>query len=261
MEVICETLLIGFLKTTRTKNERENERPRVSLSSIHIPPLRCELAERIASPHLCRRLQLRRRRLPLAVIILLGQVVMRHVQVQRASARDEPINLRRESTLSIVSRSFVRSSRAHRGRARVDVSVMIPPRRDRSIERLSRASHDRSTRSRSTTRRYIFFIVHSLVPRAHTPLARVARARSNAPARDSASRRDDDRTRPPPLVAPDSAWRASFERVKQNTAIFSRSSFALPRRVARRRVAVDRSIGRIESNREEVSIHPVLSDS
>ena len=32
-------------------------------------------------------------------------------------------------------------------------------------------------------------------------------------------------------------------------------------RVARRRVAVDRSIGRIESNREEVSIHPVLSDS
>ena len=89
----------------------------------------------------------------------------------------------------------------------------------------------------------------------------VARARSNAPARDSASRRDDDRTRPPSLVAPDSAWRASFERVKQNTAIFSRSSFALPRRVARRRVAVDRSIGRIESNREEVSIHPVLSDS
>ena len=34
---------------------------------------------------------------------------MRHVQVQRASARDEPINLRRESTLSIVSHSFVRS--------------------------------------------------------------------------------------------------------------------------------------------------------
>ena len=159
------------------------------------------------------------------------------------------------------SRSFVRSSRAHRGRARVDVSVMIPPRRDRSIERLSRASHDRSTRSRSTTRRYIFFIVHSPVPRARLPLARVARARSNAPARDSASRRDDDRTRPPSLVAPDSAWRASFERVKQNTAIFSRSSFALPRRVARRRVALDRSIGRIESNREEVSIHPVLSDS
>ena len=151
--------------------------------------------------------------------------------------------------------AFVRSSRAHRGRARVDVSVMIPPRRDRSIDRLSRASHDRSTRSRSTTRRYIF------LSSIHPFLARVARARSNAPARDSASRRDDDRTRPPSLVAPDSAWRASFERVKQNTAIFSRSSFALPRRVARRRVAVDRSIGRIESNREEVSIHPVLSDS
>ena len=247
MEVIRETLLIGFLKTTRTKNERENERPRVSLSSIHIPPFRCELAERIASPHLCRRLQLRR--LPLAVPILLGQVVMRHVQVQRASARDEPINLRRESTLSIVSHSFVRpfvrSSRAHRGRARVDVSVMIPPRRDRSIDRLSRASHDRSTRSRSTTRRYIF------LSSIHPFLARVARARSNAPARDSASRRDDDRTRPPSLVAPDSAWRASFERVKKNTAILSRSSFALPRRVARRRVAFDRSnrSNRIESRR------------
>ncbi len=147
-------------------------------------------------------------------------------------------------------RSFVRSSRAHRGRARVDVSVMIPPRRDRSIERLSRASHDRSTRSRSTTRRYIFFIVHSPVPRARPPLARVARARSNAPARDSASRRDDDRTRPPSLVAPDSAWRASFERVKKTPRFFSRSSFALPRRVARRRVAFDRSIGRsVESNR------------
>ena len=159
--------------------------------------------------------------------------------------------------------AFVRSSRAHRGRARVDVSVMIPPRRDRSIDRLSRASHDRSTRSRSTTRRYIFLSsIHPFLARVPPPpLARVARARSNAPARDSASRRDDDRTRPPSLVAPDSAWRASFERVKQNTAIFSRSSFALPRRVARRRVAVDRSIGRIESNREEVSIHPVLSDS
>ena len=184
---------------------------------------------------------------------------MRHVQVQRASARDEPINLRRESTLSIVSqsfvrsfvrssRSFVRSSRAHRARARVDVSVMIPPRRDRSIDRLSRASHDRSTRSRSTTRRYIFFIVHSLVPRAHTPLARVARARSNAPARDSASRRDDDRTRPPSLVAPDSAWRASFERVKKNTAIFLaivvRSSTA--RRASSSGV---RSVGSVESNR------------
>ena len=73
------------------------------------------------------------------------------------------------------------------------------------------------------------------------PLARVARARSNAPARDSASRRDDDRTRPPSLVAPDSAWRASFERVKKTPRFFSRSSFALPRRVARRRVAFDRS--------------------
>ena len=146
------------------------------------------------------------------------------------------------------SRSFVRSSRAHRGRARVDVSVMIPPRRDRSIDRLSRASHDRSTRSRSTTRRYIFFIVHSPVPRARPPLARVARARSNAPARDSASRRDDDRTRPPSLVAPDSAWRASFERVKKNTAIFLaivvRSSTA--RRASSSGV---RSVGSVESNR------------
>ncbi len=185
---------------------------------------------------------------------------MRHVQVQRASARDEPINLRRESTLSIVSQSFVRSfvafvrsSRAHRARARVDVSVMIPPRRDRSIDRLSRASHDRSTRSRSTTRRYIFLSsIHPFLARVPSPpLARVARARSNAPARDSASRRDDDRTRPPSLVAPDSAWRASFERVKKTPRFFSRSSFALPRRVARRRVAFDRSdrSNRIESRR------------
>ena len=182
---------------------------------------------------------------------------MRHVQVQRASARDEPINLRRESTLSIVSHSFVRSfvafvrsSRAHRARARVDVSVMIPPRRDRSIDRLSRASHDRSTRSRSTTRRYIFLSsIHPFLARVPSPpLARVARARSNAPARDSASRRDDDRTRPPSLVAPDSAWRASFVRVKKTPRFFSRSSFALPRRVARRRVAFDRS-NRIESRR------------
>ena len=165
---------------------------------------------------------------------------------------------------SSVIRSFVRRVRSFVARApgaRACRRFRDDSPETRSIDRLSRASHDRSTRSRSTTRRYIFFIVHSLVPRAHTPLARVARARSNAPARDSASRRDDDRTRPPPLVAPDSAWRASFERVKQNTAIFSRSSFALPRRVARRRVAFDRSIGRIESNREEVSIHPVLSDS
>ncbi len=182
---------------------------------------------------------------------------MRHVQVQRASARDEPINLRRESTLSIVSHSFVRSfvafvrsSRAHRARARVDVSVMIPPRRDRSIDRLSRASHDRSTRSRSTTRRYIFLSsIHPFLARVPSPpLARVARARSNAPARDSASRRDDDRTRPPSLVAPDSAWRASFERVKKNTAIFLaivvRSSTA--RRASSSGV---RSVGSVESNR------------
>ena len=143
--------------------------------------------------------------------------------------------------------AFVRSSRAHRGRARVDVSVMIPPRRDRSSERLSRASRDRSTRSRSTTRRYTFFIVHSPVPRARPPLARVARARSNAPARDSASRRDDDRTRPPSLVAPDSAWRASFERVKQ-TPRFSRARRSLFHGASR--VVEWRSIVRsIESNR------------
>ena len=146
--------------------------------------------------------------------------------------------------------AFVRSSRAHRGRARVDVSVMIPPRRDRSIDRLSRASHDRSTRSRSTTRRYIFLSsIHPFLARVPPPpLARVARARSNAPARDSASRRDDDRTRPPSLVAPDSAWRASFERVKKNTAIFLaivvRSSTA--RRASSSGV---RSVGSVESNR------------
>ena len=146
--------------------------------------------------------------------------------------------------------AFVRSSRAHRARARVDVSVMIPPRRDRSIDRLSRASHDRSTRSRSTTRRYIFLSsIHPFLARVPSPpLARVARARSNAPARDSASRRDDDRTRPPSLVAPDSAWRASFERVKKNTAIFLaivvRSSTA--RRASSSGV---RSVGSVESNR------------
>lgn len=159
--------------------------------------------------------------------------------------------------------AFVRSSLAHRGRARVDVSVMIPPRRDRSIERLSRASRDRSTRSRSTTRRYIFLSsIHPFLARVPSPpLARVARARSNAPARDSASRRDDDRTRPPSLVAPDSAWRASFERVKQ-TPRFSRARRSLFHGASR--VVEWRSIGRIgriESNRDAVSIHPVMSDS
>ncbi len=173
MEVIRETLLIGFLKTTRTKNERENERPRVSLSSIHIPPFRCELAERIASPHLCRRLQLRRRRLPLAVPILLGQVVMRHVQVQRASARDEPINLRRESTLPIVSRSFVRSSRACR-RFRDDSPET------RSIERASLARVSRSVDAIAIDDATIhIFILHSPVPRARPlPAPRARRSRA-----------------------------------------------------------------------------------
>ena len=189
---------------------------------------------------------------------------MRHVQVQRASARDEPINLRRESTLSIVSQSVIRSfvrrvrsfvARAPGARACRRFRDDSPETRsiDRSIDRLSRASHDRSTRSRSTTRRYIFLSsIHPFLARASPspPLARVARARSNAPARDSASRRDDDRTRPPSLVAPDSAWRASFERVKKNTAIFLaivvRSSTA--RRASSSGV---RSVGSVESNRIE----------
>ena len=48
---------------------------------------------------------------------------------------------------------------------------------------------------------------------------------------------------------------------KKTPRFFSRSSFALPRRVARRRVAFDRSdrSNRIESNRDAVSIHPVWS--
>lgn len=132
---------------------------------------------------------------------------------------------------------------------------------DRSIVSRARLTIGRRDRDRRRDDTYFYPPFTRSSRASPPPLAHVARARSNAPARDSASRRDDDRTRPPSLVAPDSAWRASFERVKQNTAIFSRSSFALPRRVARRRVAVDRSIGRIESNREEVSIHPVLSDS
>ena len=175
---------------------------------------------------------------------------------------------------SSVSQSFVRSfvrrvrsfvARAHRARARVDVSVMIPPRRDRSIDRSSRARltigrRDRDRR-RDDTYFYPPFTRSSRARPPPPPLARVARARSNAPARDSASRRDDDRTRPPSLVAPDSAWRASFERVKKNTAIFLaivvRSSTA--RRASSSGV---RSVGSVESNRidrDAVSIHPVWS--
>ena len=191
---------------------------------------------------------------------------MRHVQVQRASARDEPINLRRESTLSIVSHSFVRRVRSFVARApgaRACRRFRDDSPETRSIDRSSLARVSRSVDAIAIDDAtiHIFHRPFTRSSRASPPLARVARARSNAPARDSASRRDDDRTRPPSLVAPDSAWRASFERVKQNTAIFSRSAFALPRRVARRRVAFDRSIGRIESNRDVVSIHPVRSDS
>ena len=117
---------------------------------------------------------------------------MRHVQVQRASARDEPINLRRESTLSIVSqsfvrsfvrssRSFVRSSRAHRARARVDVSVMIPPRRDRSIDRSSLARVSRSVDAIAIDDATIhIFILHSPVPRARVPLPAPRARRSRA---------------------------------------------------------------------------------
>ena len=178
MEVIRETLLIGFLKTTRTKNERENERPRVSLSSIHIPPFQCELAERIASPHLCRRLQLRRRRLPLAVPILLGQVVMRHVQVQRASARDEPINLRRESTLPIVSRSFVRSSRSFVARApgaRACRRFRDDSPETRSIDRASLARVSRSIDAIAIDDTY-FHRPFTRSSRASPPRARRSRA-------------------------------------------------------------------------------------
>ena len=187
---------------------------------------------------------------------------MRHVQVQRASARDEPINLRRESTLSIVSqsviRSFVRSSRSFVRRARAPGARACRRFRDdspetRSIDRsLARVSRSVDAIAIDDATIHIF-ILHSPVPRARVPpppLARVARARSNAPARDSASRRDDDRTRPPSLVAPDSAWRASFERVKKNTAIFLaivvRSSTA--RRASSSGV---RSVGSVESNRIE----------
>ena len=159
---------------------------------------------------------------------------------------------------SSVSQSFVRSfvRRVRSFVARAPGARACRRFRDdspetRSIDRLSRASHDRSTRSRSTTRRYIFLSsIHPFLARVPPPppLARVARARSNAPARDSASRRDDDRTRPPSLVAPDSAWRASFERVKKNTAIFLaivvRSSTA--RRASSSGV---RSVGSVESNR------------
>ena len=175
---------------------------------------------------------------------------------------------------SSVSQSFVRSfvrrvrsfvARAPGARACRRFRDDSPETRsiDRSIDRLSRASHDRSTRSRSTTRRYIFLSsIHPFLARASPspPLARVARARSNAPARDSASRRDDDRTRPPSLVAPDSAWRASFERVKKKHRDFSRDRRSLFHGASR--VVEWRSIGRIgriESNRDAVSIHPVWS--
>lgn len=185
---------------------------------------------------------------------------MRHVQVQRASARDEPINLRRESTLSIVSHSFVRSfvafvrsSRAHRARARVDVSVMIPPRRDRSIDRLSRASHDRSTRSRSTTRRYIFLSsIHPFLARVPPRPSRASLARDRTHLR--ATRRRDammiERVHRRSSRRTQHGARRSYAS-KKTPRFFSRSSFALPRRVARRRVAFDRSdrSNRIESRR------------
>ena len=184
---------------------------------------------------------------------------MRHVQVQRASARDEPINLRRESTLSIVSQSFVRSfvafvrsSRAHRARARVDVSVMIPPRRDRSIVSRARLTIGRRDRDRRRDDTYFY-----------PPFTRSSRASPPRPARASLAR---DRThlratRRRDAMMIERVHRRSSRRTqhgarrsnasKKTPRFFSRSSFALPRRVARRRVAFDRSdrSNRIESRR------------
>ena len=162
---------------------------------------------------------------------------------------------------SSVSQSFVRSfvRRVRSFVARAPGARACRRFRDdspetRSIDRSSLARVSRSVDAIAIDDATIhIFILHSPVPRARPPpppLARVARARSNAPARDSASRRDDDRTRPPSLVAPDSAWRASFERVKKNTAIFLaivvRSSTA--RRASSSGV---RSVGSVESNRIE----------
>ena len=194
---------------------------------------------------------------------------MRHVQVQRASARDEPINLRRESTLSIVSqsfvrsfvrssRSFVRSSRAHRARARVDVSVMIPPRRDRSIDRsiVSRARLTIGRRDRDRRRDDTYF---------YPPFTRSSRARP--PPRPSRASRARDRraARMSERVHRRSSRRTQHGARRSNASkktprFFSRSSFALPRRVARRRVAFDRSdrSNRIESRRGVDSSRVVL---
>ena len=198
---------------------------------------------------------------------------MRHVQVQRASARDEPINLRRESTLSIVSqsfvrsfvrssRSFVRSSRAHRARARVDVSVMIPPRRDRSIVSRARLTIGRRDRDRRRDDTYFY-----------PPFTRSSRARP--PPRPSRASLARDRThlratRRRDAMMIERVHRRSSRRTqhgarrsnasKKTPRFFSRSSFALPRRVARRRVAFDRSdrSNRIESRRGVDSSRVVL---
>ena len=153
---------------------------------------------------------------------------------------------------SSVIRSFVRSFVARAPGARACRRFRDDSPETRSIDRSSLARVSRSVDAIAIDDATIhIFILHSPVSRARPPpppLARVARARSNAPARDSASRRDDDRTRPPSLVAPDSAWRASFVRVKKNTAVFLaivvRSSTA--RRASSSGV---RSVGSVESNR------------
>ena len=162
---------------------------------------------------------------------------------------------------SSVSQSFVRSfvrrvrsfvARAPGARACRRFRDDSPETRsiDRSIVSRARLTIGRRDRDRRRDDTYFYppFTRSSRARPPPPPLARVARARSNAPARDSASRRDDDRTRPPSLVAPDSAWRASFERVKKNTAIFLaivvRSSTA--RRASSSGV---RSVGSVESNR------------
>ena len=156
--------------------------------------------------------------------------------------------------------AFVRSSRAHRGRARVDVSVMIPPRRDRSIVSRARLTIGRRDRDRRRDDTYFSSSIHPFLARVPPSRASLARDRTHL----RATRRRD-------AMMIERVHRRSSRRT-QHGARRSNASNKTPRfSRARRslfhgasRVVEWRSIGRIgriESNRDVVSIHPVMSDS
>ena len=190
MEVIRKTFLIRFLCIISSRDRFRRQSQRTHSFTPRVRP-RALRARRRA--HLRRRLDLLYRIIHLRFPALSGQIVVRHVQSQRATARDESIDL---------------SNRQHRqSRASIRSTIIHPLDRHRHRHpRVPRVPRARRTALITARDANGFRDANSARARLASP-----RRRARAPALvPSASPLDSARTtsstQPSRVVASDSAW-------------------------------------------------------